>query len=59
MREYYGAHTFDQIQGLRSREKAHVDALIKGRMTVDITIHDKMFASSQKGAGSGQLRETI
>ena len=39
--------------------KDHADALIKGIMTVDITIHDKMSAVWQKGVGSGKLRETI
>lgn len=59
MREYYDARTFDQTQGSRSCEKAHIDALIKGMMTVHITIHDKMSASWKKGVGRGKLREIV
>ena len=51
MREYYRACTFEQIPGSRLCRRNPMDALVKGIMTVDITIHDMMSALWQKGAG--------
>jgi len=55
MREYYGARTFYQTQGSQLRRRDHADVLIKGMMTINITIHDIMFALWKKGVGSAQL----
>jgi len=58
MREYHGARAFDQTQGSQWREEAHADAPIT-MMTIDITIHDKMSATWQNGAGDGTLRDIV
>lgn len=59
MHEYYGARTFSQTQGSWLHRRDHADALVKGIMTVDITIHDMMSTLWQKGAGDGQLQATV
>lgn len=35
------------------------DALLRGEVTITVTIHDRMSALWQKGAGSEQLREGV
>lgn len=59
MHEYHDVHTFDQTQRSQLREKDHADALIKGIMTVNITIRDKMYELWKKRVGGGQLIGTV
>jgi len=44
---------FGQSQRSQLREKECVDALLRGEVTVAVTIHDKMSTLWQKGAGGG------
>jgi len=46
MHEYHGARAFDKTQGPWWREEAHADAPI-AMMTINITIHDKMWATGK------------
>ena len=59
MCENQGAHRTSMSQVSRVRRRGCASAWTSREVSVDDTIHDKMFGLWQKGAGNGQLRDGV